>query len=254
VSQYITAQRGKYAPRAVPLSAQQRAPLEPFFAREVLNSVRVLVLRGQRVSNPEFYPMLRGLGFKNLPDQSAMGAEEVGGAGRERKSDRSPFPVLAQLLAQNRTVQQIAEKRDVFLSRQASQQFRGLAEAQVRRLQGIGTGKKGQQHELIGVHGYDIEAAMHVIRLLNEGIELMRSGAITLPRPEKELLITIRTGKYGSLERVLSLANGLFRELEEAETNSRMPEKVDRARISELVSETYLRFWADAKPAMPRTS
>jgi hypothetical protein len=74
VSQYITAQRGKYAPRAVPLSDQQRAPLEPFFAREVLNSVRVLVLHGERVPNPEFYPMLRGLGFKNLPDQSAMGA------------------------------------------------------------------------------------------------------------------------------------------------------------------------------------
>ena len=27
----------------------------------------------------------------------------------------------------------------------------------------------------------------------------MRSGTITLPRPEKELLITIRTGDYGSL-------------------------------------------------------
>jgi len=79
----------------------------------------------------------------------------------------------------------VSERRDVFLSRQAARQFRGFAEAQVRRLQGIGTGKKGQRHELIGVHGYDIKAAMHVIRLLNEGIELMRSGTITLPRPEK---------------------------------------------------------------------
>jgi len=99
---------------------------------------------------------------------------------------------------------------------------------------------------LIGVHGYDIKAAMHVIRLLNEGIELMRSGTITLPRPEKELLIAIRTGKYGSLERVLTLANTLFCELKEAETKSGLPEKVDRPRISELVSETYLRFWANS--------
>jgi RNA repair pathway DNA polymerase beta family len=97
--------------------------------------------------------------------------------------------------------------------------------------------------ELIGVHGYDIKAAMHVIRLLNEGIELMRSGTITLPRPERKLLITIRTGNYGSLERVLSLANSLFRELEEAEAKSGLPEKVDRNRISALVSDTYLRFW-----------
>jgi hypothetical protein len=67
----------------------------------------------------------------------------------------------------------ILKNREVFLSRQAALQFRGFADAQMRRLQGIGTGKKGQRHELIGVHGYDIKAAMHVIRLLNEGIELM---------------------------------------------------------------------------------
>ena len=76
--------------------------------------------------------------------------------------------------------EQVLKNRDVFLSRQAALQFRGFAEAQVRRLQGIGTGKKGQRHELIGVRGYDIKAAMHVIRLLNEGIELMRCGTITL--------------------------------------------------------------------------
>ena len=74
VAGYISAQREKYAPRAVPLSTQQRTPLEPFFAREVIDSVRVLVLEGERVPNPDFYPMLRGLGFNNLPDQSAMGA------------------------------------------------------------------------------------------------------------------------------------------------------------------------------------
>jgi hypothetical protein len=52
--------------------------LEPFFDQEVLDSVRVLVLHGERVSNPEFYPMLRSLGFKNLPDQSAMRAITFG--------------------------------------------------------------------------------------------------------------------------------------------------------------------------------
>ncbi|HKR84971.1 MAG TPA: nucleotidyltransferase domain-containing protein [Terriglobales bacterium] len=137
----------------------------------------------------------------------------------------------------------VLKHRDLFISRRASAQFRGFAEAQLRRLQGIGAGKKGQRHELIGAHGYDIKAAMHVIRLLNEGIELMRSGTITLPRPEKELLINIRTGNYGSLESVLDLANRLFAELEKAETASRLPEKVDKARISTVVSRKYLSFW-----------
>src|SRR5207247_10700669 len=122
-------------------------------------------------------------------------------------------------------------------------QFRGVAEAQLRRLQGIGTGKKGQRHELIGAHGYDIKAAMHVIRLLNEGIELMRSGTITLPRPEKDLLITIRTGNYGSLERVLNLANTLFAELEKAEHESQLHEKVNKTKIHADVREMYWKFW-----------
>jgi predicted nucleotidyltransferase len=137
----------------------------------------------------------------------------------------------------------VLQHRQFFLSRKAAKQFRGFAEAQVRRLQGIGTGKKGQRHEFIGEHGYDIKAAMHVIRLLNEGVELMRLGQITLPRPEKELLIKIRTGKYGSLERVLALANGLFVELERAEAASGLPESVDKSKISRLLSEVYLEHW-----------
>jgi hypothetical protein len=74
VAGYISSQREKYAPRAVPLSAQQRAAVASFFSPELLGGTRLLVLQGKRVANPDFYPTLRNLGFKNLPDQSAMAA------------------------------------------------------------------------------------------------------------------------------------------------------------------------------------
>ena len=45
-----------------------------FFSPQLLDSTRLIVLERERVSNPEFYPMLKGLGFTNLPDQSGMGA------------------------------------------------------------------------------------------------------------------------------------------------------------------------------------
>ncbi|MGB0012002.1 MAG: hypothetical protein WBQ03_10375 [Candidatus Sulfotelmatobacter sp.] len=74
VSLYISTQRDKYAPRAVPLAAQQKAAMNGCFSPQVLDGTRLLVLQGERVANPDFYPMLRNLGFKNLPDQSTMGA------------------------------------------------------------------------------------------------------------------------------------------------------------------------------------
>lgn len=74
VAQYITVQREKYAPRAIPLSAQQKANMAGFFSPELLDAARLLVLSGDRVVNPDFYPMLRSMGFNNLPDQSTMGA------------------------------------------------------------------------------------------------------------------------------------------------------------------------------------
>jgi hypothetical protein len=74
VSKYITTQRHKYGSRAIPLSVQQRAGMNLFFSSEVLDTTRLLVLQGERVSNPDFYPLLKGMGFNNLPDQSTMGA------------------------------------------------------------------------------------------------------------------------------------------------------------------------------------
>jgi hypothetical protein len=74
VAQYIAAQREGYGPRAILLSAQQKAALKGFFSSQVLDSTRLRVLQGERVPNPDFYPMLRGLGFNNMPDQSTMGA------------------------------------------------------------------------------------------------------------------------------------------------------------------------------------
>jgi hypothetical protein len=74
VAEYITVQRAKYLPRALPLSAKQKRAMAAFFSPELLDSSRLLVMDGERVVNPDFYPMLRSLGFNSLPDQSTMGA------------------------------------------------------------------------------------------------------------------------------------------------------------------------------------
>lgn len=73
VAHHIANQRVQYTKRAVPLSVQQRMSMTGFFSAEVLNT-RVVTLQNERVQNPDFYPALVAMGFRNLPDQSVMGA------------------------------------------------------------------------------------------------------------------------------------------------------------------------------------
>ncbi|HEX7287962.1 MAG TPA: hypothetical protein VF532_17370 [Candidatus Angelobacter sp.] len=67
VEDFILSSRKKYAERAAPLTPEQRAAVQPFFAAEILDQTRVLVLHGERVQDPPFYGMARMMGFKNLP-------------------------------------------------------------------------------------------------------------------------------------------------------------------------------------------
>ncbi len=144
-----------------------------------------------------------------------------------------------------KTWKKIQANRELFLSRSSAKQFIGFADSQFKRLTGEkGSGKKGQRPEYIGKYGYDTKAAMHGLRLLYECLELMTHRWITLPRPEKDFLIKIRSGDW-TLERVLVQAKSLFKEVEEAVAGSPLLEKVDQEVISALVAQMHLQFWRD---------
>jgi predicted nucleotidyltransferase len=134
----------------------------------------------------------------------------------------------------------------MFVSSRAGFHFKEFAKDQLKRLMGdLGKGKHGQRPELIEKYGYDTKAAMHVLRIIGEGIELMKHGKITLPRPDKDFLIGIRKGEAGNLKSFQKLAEDLFAKLEAARLASELPELVDRAAISKLISDTYLDFWTE---------
>ena len=65
----------------------------------------------------------------------------------------------------------VLKHREVFLSRQASLQFRGFAEAQLRRLQGIGAGKKARFRCAMSV-GQLVHQIAHSLGLNIEGVNL----------------------------------------------------------------------------------
>jgi len=76
VAAYIGEQRDIYVHRALPLDANQRAAMRPFFRAAILDSARVLVLSEERVGNPPFYGDLIKIGFSgnSLPNFAHMAA------------------------------------------------------------------------------------------------------------------------------------------------------------------------------------
>jgi len=76
VAAYIGGQRETYRGKAVALSQNQRAAMHPFFPAATLESARVVVLAGERVSNPHFYEELLKMGFDagSLPEFADMAA------------------------------------------------------------------------------------------------------------------------------------------------------------------------------------
>lgn len=74
VEDYILKSQKRYAPRAVPLTPEQKSAMQPFFPADVLEQVRLLPLNGERVQDPSFYTMARMMGFKNLPSFSNVKA------------------------------------------------------------------------------------------------------------------------------------------------------------------------------------
>ena len=136
--------------------------------------------------------------------------------------------------------QKIVEQRAMFLSRRAARHFIGFSDDQLKRLTGEkGRGKKGQRPEMEQKYGFDCKAGMHAMRLLYECKELMLSATITLPRPERELLVAIRQGAW-SIEKLLNEANKLIAECNAAASASVLPDAVDLDRASRLIADLYL--------------
>jgi len=138
----------------------------------------------------------------------------------------------------------VSARPELFLAKGHLKPFLGFADDQLKRL----LGQKGQRNihraELEQQHGYDTKYAMHVVRLYGEAKELMQTGHISLPRPNKDELIAIREGKY-TLSEIRELADQLESEALAAQATSPLPNLIDRDAISTLIAQTQLHHWSN---------
>jgi hypothetical protein len=149
-----------------------------------------------------------------------------------------PFDILSRSMPWRR----VYDNAPLFISKESLWPFIHYGNDQLQRLMGLRGQKDVNRPILEQLYGYDTKYAMHIVRLMSEARELMQTGRITYPRPEVELLKDIRRGKF-KLNDVVQMANDIQAEAIEAQKTAALPEKVDRAKVSELIADIHLEFY-----------
>jgi uncharacterized protein len=139
----------------------------------------------------------------------------------------------------------LGELKKAILAKSAATHFKGFIQGQMSRLLNEkGQGKHGQRPELVENFGYDVKAASHAVRLATECIELMTVGFIRYPRPDADLLKTIKRGEW-SLDRLCGYVSQLLTDLDLAVEYSRLPAKPDRVKVSTALVDAYTTFYQE---------
>lgn len=98
--------------------------------------------------------------------------------------------------------------------------------------------------ELEARYGYDTKHAMHLLRLLRMGREILETGAVHVYRPDREWLLAVRNGLL-SYEELLTLAAEYEAQLATLQAASPLPDAPDAAQVEDLVVALQEEFlWA----------
>lgn len=130
------------------------------------------------------------------------------------------------------------------VSRRVQAPYLGYLQAQKQRLTGERGQKRVHRPELEEMYGFDTKYAMHMLRLGFQGVELLKTGRLSLPmrEPERSYLRDVRLGRIGERD-CLGQADALERELSGLAKRSPLPEAPDEARVAEWMLNAYRRRW-----------
>lgn len=87
-------------------------------------------------------------------------------------------------------------------------------------------------------HGYDTKHAMHLIRLLKMGGEVLSQGQLIVRRPDADWLLGIRDGAL-DYESLLQLAEGMTSTLKDQMSTSSLPESPDQEAAEALLVDLH---------------
>jgi len=135
----------------------------------------------------------------------------------------------------------LIQSRSLFLTRQIYHRYSGFAKSELHRVHTI-TGRSGARRRKLHMEfGYDSKAAMNVLRLLEQGIELLYEGTLTMPRPNADLLREIKLGRV-PLTTVMELITNAEVGIKSAYEKSRLPAECNYDVANNLLVEIVRMF------------
>jgi len=130
----------------------------------------------------------------------------------------------------------IIDNRGLFVSKKMYHAFRGYAYQQMHKMThyGVFNGHMGEKRKrLVEKFGYDVKNAAHMIRLLRMCHEFLIDGRLYVHRPDASQLLEIKRGEW-SLDKVMSIGEGLFKSCDMAYEASTLPKEPDYELINKL--------------------
>lgn len=138
----------------------------------------------------------------------------------------------------------LQELAPLIVSRQAGYRYLGYLEAQRQRLLGERGQKKTNRPDLEAAHGFDTKYAMHILRLGFQGVELMTTGRLTLPMPERDraFVYAVRCGEV-PIQEALTKAGELERQIKDLLLDAPIPAEPAREDIEAWMVSMYFENW-----------
>lgn len=147
---------------------------------------------------------------------------------------------------------ELREYREMFLSKQVGERFKGYLHSQREGLMGLrsgGTRNQGRA-DIRAKMGYDGKFASHMLRLGYQGVELLETGNIVLPMHGRALEVcrAIRHGEKPGEEGkrwCLTLAEKLEAWIDALMPITQLPDEPDWDRINSWLADVHLRHWGE---------
>jgi predicted nucleotidyltransferase len=128
--------------------------------------------------------------------------------------------------------------RENLLSKRVFQTFGGYARQQMYRLEHYKPEPGSRKAEDVEKYGYPVKHAMHLMRLLWMGTEVLRTGTLRVNRTgvDADVLLQIRRGEW-TLERVMAEAAAAEVRLKAANEVTKLPARPDYDAANQLCIE-----------------